>query len=84
MPSEPPRKRHFRFTQQFAVAMELPFLLVGTTLIGGFFGFLLDRWLQTAPAFVIVLGALGFCAGLREMLRRMKKMGNEGKGNTQS
>lgn len=84
MPSEPPRKRHSRFTQQFAVAMELPFLLVGTTLTGGFFGFLLDRWLQTAPAFVIVLGALGFCAGLREMLRRMKKMGNEGKGNTQS
>jgi F0F1-type ATP synthase assembly protein I len=84
MHSEPPRKGHSRFTQQFAVAMELPFLLVGTTLTGGFFGYLLDRWLKTAPVFVLVLGALGFCAGLREMLRRMKKMGNEGKRNSRS
>ncbi|MBI1750647.1 MAG: AtpZ/AtpI family protein [Acidobacteria bacterium] len=84
MPPEPPRKGFTRFSQQFALAMELPFLLVGSTLTGGVFGYFVDSWLKTAPAFLIGLGGLGFYAGLRETLRRLKKMENAGNGNRQS
>ena len=56
-----------------ALAMELPFLLAGATLVGGLFGYLLDRWLHTKPYLMILIGAVGFFAGLRDMLRRLQK-----------
>jgi ATP synthase protein I len=61
------------FSQQFAMAMELPFILVGTILVGGAMGYFLDAWLHTKPAMMIVFGALGFVAGLRDILRRLPK-----------
>jgi F0F1-type ATP synthase assembly protein I len=64
------------------MAMELPFVLVGSIFMGGLFGFLLDRWLGTKPILTFVLGALGFAGGLREVLRRMaatKDGGSSGK-----
>jgi len=66
------------WTRQFALVMELPFVLVGSVLISGFLGYLLDGWLQTRPWLMIVLGAVGFYAGLREVLRRLPKARNEG------
>jgi F0F1-type ATP synthase assembly protein I len=57
--------------RQYALASELPFLLVGATVIAGFFGYLLDGWLHTKPWLMIVLGGLGFAAGVRELLRRL-------------
>jgi F0F1-type ATP synthase assembly protein I len=54
-----------------ALAMELPFVLVGTILVGGLAGFFLDRWLHTKPILTLVLGSLGFFAGVREVLRRL-------------
>ena len=59
------------FSQQFAMAMELPFILAGTILLGGVLGFFLDRWLHTKPIFMLVLGAMGFIGGVREILRRL-------------
>jgi ATP synthase protein I len=56
-----------------ALAMELPFLLVGSALAGGALGYLLDRWLHTKPWLMIVLGAIGFGVGVRDMLRRLRK-----------
>jgi len=50
--------------------MELPFLLVGSVLLGGFLGFLLDRWLHTKPYLMLIVGGLGFYAGVREVIRR--------------
>jgi F0F1-type ATP synthase assembly protein I len=70
--STPPR-RSAAWTRQAAIAMELPFLLVGTVLVGGFFGWLLDRWLSSSPIFTLILGGLGFIAGLRELLRRFNR-----------
>jgi F0F1-type ATP synthase assembly protein I len=58
-------------SRQLAMAMELPFVLVGSIIMGGLFGFLLDRWIGTKPLMLFVLGALGFAAGVREVLRRM-------------
>lgn len=67
---------------QFAMAMELPFVIVGSILTGGFFGYLLDRWLHTGPMFLLALGFLGFFAGVKETLRRLKMSERRG-GNNQ-
>jgi F0F1-type ATP synthase assembly protein I len=68
-----PRKGPGSFARQFALATELPFILAGGALAGGFFGYLLDRWWHTKPLMMIVLGAVGFFAGLRDVLRRLQK-----------
>lgn len=60
--------------RQAAIAMELPFGLVGPVLVGGFLGFWLDRWLGSMPIGMLVLGGLGFVAGVREVQRRMKSL----------
>ncbi len=73
MPSEPAGKRRAAFYRTFALAMELPFIPVAAVLIAGGFGYLLDKWLQTAPLFVLVFGALGFVAGIREIVRRLRR-----------
>lgn len=78
MPPEAPRKGPAGFTRQFAVVMELPFVIVGAVVTGGFFGYLLDRWLHTAPFLMLLLGGLGFYAGLRETLRRLSDTGKKG------
>jgi len=49
----------------------LPFTLVGAVVIGGLIGYFLDKWLHTSPWLLFVLGATGFIAGVREVLRRM-------------
>jgi F0F1-type ATP synthase assembly protein I len=53
-----------------AIAMELPFTFAGAILLAGGVGFLLDRWLHTKPIFTLILGAIGFIAGVREVVRR--------------
>jgi len=67
----PAEKQAAGFSRQFAMAMELPFILVGAILVGGFLGYLLDRWLHTGPYLMLVLGFFGFFAGLRDVLRRL-------------
>ena len=54
-----------------ALALELPFTFVGAIGVGVFLGYFLDRWLHTKAVFMLILGALGFVAGLREVLRRL-------------
>jgi len=59
--------------RQFAIALELPFILVAAIVVGGFVGYLLDGWLHTKPYLMLVFGFLGFFGGLRDMLRRLSK-----------
>jgi ATP synthase protein I len=59
-----------------ALAMELPFTLVGAIAVGVAMGYFLDRWLHTKPWLMLVFGALGFFAGVREVLRRLPASGN--------
>jgi F0F1-type ATP synthase assembly protein I len=66
-----------RFVNQLASALDLPFVLVGAVVIGAGGGYLLDRRLGTSPALTLILGALGFAAGIYEVLRRLT-----GKRNT--
>jgi ATP synthase protein I len=80
----PPRKNSGGVTRQFAMAMELPFLLVGGALVGGLLGFFLDRWLHTKPWLMLVVGGLGFAVGVRDMLRRLQKDDPDAGGNSDS
>lgn len=67
----PAEKQAKGFSRQFATAMELPFVMVGTLVVGGLIGFALDRWLRTKPYLMLVFGALGFFGGIRDVLRRL-------------
>jgi ATP synthase protein I len=67
----PPLKKAKEVSSNVALAMELPFTLVGAIAIAVALGFFLDRWLHTRPVFIIILGALGFVAGVREVIRRL-------------
>jgi ATP synthase protein I len=60
-----------KYASSTALALELPFTLVGAIVGGGAIGYFLDRWLHTGPWLLIVSGAIGFVAGLREVLRRL-------------
>lgn len=60
-----------KYSSNAALAMELPFTIVGGVLLGGVLGYFLDRWLHTKLIFTLVLGALGFAGGLKEVLRRL-------------
>jgi ATP synthase protein I len=69
----PAAKQAKDFSRQSAIAMELPFIFVGCIVVGGAIGYFLDAWLHTKPALMLVFGALGFVAGLRDVLRRLSK-----------
>lgn len=69
----PAEKQTAGFAHQFAVAMEMPFVLVSAVIVGGLVGFFLDRWLHTRPFLMLVFGFLGFFGGLRDVLRRLAK-----------
>ena len=64
-----------------ALALELPFTFVGAIGVGVLLGYFLDRWLHTRALFMVILGALGFVAGLREVLRRLPGTGDGSRGN---
>jgi F0F1-type ATP synthase assembly protein I len=67
----PPEKKVEAFASGSALALELPFTLVGALAAGVAIGYFADRWLHTRPILMVILGALGFFAGVREVLRRL-------------
>jgi ATP synthase protein I len=69
-----PKKNSGGAVKQMALAMELPFLLVGPTILGGAVGYFLDRWLHTKPWVMIVLGLCGVAIGFLDAV----KMANAG------
>ncbi|HKE08291.1 MAG TPA: AtpZ/AtpI family protein [Candidatus Acidoferrum sp.] len=71
--TSPPLKQARSFSRQFAMAMELPFVLVGAIIAGGAMGYFLDVWLHTKPVLMFVFGCIGFAAGVRDVLRRLPK-----------
>jgi ATP synthase protein I len=64
-----PSKKDSNPLRQIALAVELPFLLVGPAVVGGAIGFFLDRWLHTKPWIMLVLGLCGVALGLRDTLK---------------
>ncbi|PYU63886.1 MAG: hypothetical protein DMG49_27615 [Acidobacteria bacterium] len=68
-------------SNQAAIAMELPFVLVAAVVAGGLLGYFLDHWLHTKPVFLLLLGGIGFYAGVRDVLRRLAGSGDGVKPN---
>ena len=69
--SSPILEKTKQVTNDSAIAMELPFTLVGAVVFGGLLGYFLDKWLHTAPWLLVIFGGLGFVAGVREVIRRL-------------
>jgi F0F1-type ATP synthase assembly protein I len=57
--------------RQLSDVLDLPFVLVGAVVIGAGAGYFLDRKFHTSPVLTLVLGAVGFAAGIMELLRRL-------------
>jgi F0F1-type ATP synthase assembly protein I len=57
--------------RQLANALDLPFVLVGSVVIGAGLGYFLDRRIHTSPLFTLLLGGLGFAGGIYEVIRRL-------------
>jgi F0F1-type ATP synthase assembly protein I len=72
-PKSPEIAKAKKYSSQTALAMELPFTIVGAVLLGGMLGYFLDHWLHTKLIFTLILGALGFAGGLKEVLRRLSQ-----------
>jgi ATP synthase protein I len=75
-PLSPELQKARKYSNQTALALELPFTIVGAVLVGGILGYFLDRWLHSKVIFTLVLGLLGFAGGLKEVLRRLSQSGN--------
>ena len=75
-PKSPEVAKAKKYSSQAALAMELPFTIVGAVLLGGVLGYFLDHWLHTKVIFTLVLGGLGFAGGLKEVLRRLAQSDN--------
>jgi F0F1-type ATP synthase assembly protein I len=58
--------------RQLSLALELPVVLVASTLIGGGLGYLLDHWLHRLVVFTLLGGGLGFAAGITDVIRRLR------------
>ncbi len=69
--TQPTKKKTGDFASTPALALELPFTLVGAIAVGVTMGYFLDRWLHTKPWLTLVFGAVGFFAGVREVIRRV-------------
>jgi F0F1-type ATP synthase assembly protein I len=69
------------FSRTFGLAFELPFVLVAWVVLGGGTGYLLDRWLHTAPVMMLIFGALGFAGGVWDVLRRLGGTDSKRKGS---
>ncbi len=55
------------------MATDLPFAFAGPIVVGGFVGYWLDQRFASKPLFTILLGALGFYAGIKALLSRLKE-----------
>ena len=84
MASEPPDSSNRPKTAitQLALAMELPFIMIGGVVIGGGFGYLLDQRLHTGPMLALIFGVLGFGAGIWDIVRRLSRSEKSDGGST--
>ncbi len=75
MAVEDPNRGPVNWARQLVLALDLPFLLIGAVMGGGFVGYALDLWLHTSPWLMLLFGALGFAGGLRAVLQSLATRG---------
>ena len=68
--------------QQVVLAMELPFVMIGSVLAGGAIGYLIDRYAHTAPLFMLLGGGLGLAGGIWEIIRDLSPGGKHRPGGS--
>jgi ATP synthase protein I len=73
MAQDSPSKDRAGWMRQVALAVQLPLMLVAPVGVGAAMGYLLDRWLHTAPVLMIVLIIFGFAVGVRDTLKSVDK-----------
>ena len=70
--NDPSRGRNFVRNAAIVINLVWTFMAV---VFGGFFaGFFLDKWLNTSPAFTLVLSALGIAAAAYIVLRETPRL----------
>jgi F0F1-type ATP synthase assembly protein I len=80
--SPSPDKNPTGVLRQLALAMELPFVMIAEVLVGGGIGYLLDRLFHSSPVLTLIGGAIGFAAGIWDIIRRLsREEKKQGKGN---
>ena len=74
MPAEKPPRFEFR---RIAELSSVVLLLPSSIAVGLFFGYLLDKWLGTAPWGLIIFTLLGVASGFLSLFRGLKKFQDE-------
>ena len=70
-------KPKFRSVRTVGLLGSIPLLLAVAPLMGYAIGYYLDRWLHTGWVLRLVFLGLGFVAGVREMLRLLRRARQE-------
>ncbi len=70
MTDEKPRRPDVR---RLAELSSIALILPSSIAVGLFFGYLLDRWLGTAPWLLLIFTVLGIVSGLLSLFRALKK-----------
>jgi ATP synthase protein I len=68
--SDTPRRPDLRRLSELA---SFGLVLPSSIAVGLFFGYLLDRWLGTAPWLLLIFTVLGVVSGLLSLYRALKK-----------
>jgi F0F1-type ATP synthase assembly protein I len=76
-PSRGSRAQPASFVKQLALALELPVIPVVAVLLGGGLGYWIDGKVHTKGVFAILLGAVGFAAGIADVIRRASRQEKE-------
>ncbi len=76
-----PAPRGATQARRMIMATDLPFAFAGPIVVGGFIGYWLDQRFASKPLFLVVLGILGFYAGLRSLFSRLKEFEQKKDGN---
>lgn len=67
------RDPRYRSARVLSLLATIPLILAVSPLVGYGLGYLLDEWLGTGQVLRLVFLGLGFFAGVREMVRLLKK-----------
>jgi F0F1-type ATP synthase assembly protein I len=65
--------KHLELWAQIGFYTSLGFIVPAGAVAGCLIGWLLDRWLKTAPVLIVVMGFLGAAGGFIEVLRVLSR-----------